>query len=79
MSTAEVHVENMLSKMESVAGVNDGGISSYRPKLNTGLLVKQFDSPSVDVNGNPVRAGDVISRTRPNGSFTLLRRNSLDR
>jgi TonB-linked SusC/RagA family outer membrane protein len=54
------------------AGVNDGGISSYGPKLNTGLLVKQFTGPSVDVNGNPVRAGDVISRTRPDGSFTPI-------
>jgi TonB-linked SusC/RagA family outer membrane protein len=54
------------------AGVNDGGISSYGPKLNSGLLINQFDSPSVDVNGNPVRAGDVISRTRPDGSFTPI-------
>lgn len=54
------------------AGINDGGISSYGPKLNTGLLINQFDSPSVDVNGNPVRAGDVISRTRPDGSFTPI-------
>jgi len=54
------------------AGVNDGGISSYGPKLNTGLLVKQFTGPSVDVNGNPVRAGDVISRTRPDGSYNPI-------
>ncbi len=54
------------------AGVNDGGISSYGPKLDEGLLIKQFDSPSVDVNGNPVRGGDVISRTRPDGSFTEI-------
>ncbi len=54
------------------AGVNDGGISSYGPRLNTGLLIPQFDSPSVDVNGNPVRGGDVISRTLPNGSFTPI-------
>ncbi|HAZ25168.1 MAG TPA: hypothetical protein DCY95_11565, partial [Algoriphagus sp.] len=47
------------------AGVNDGGISSYGPRLNQGLLIAQFDSPSVDINGNPVRAGDVISRRRP--------------
>lgn len=52
------------------AGINDGGISSYGPLLDQGLLVKQFDSPSVDVNGNPVRAGDVIYRTFPDGSFT---------
>jgi TonB-linked SusC/RagA family outer membrane protein len=54
------------------AGINDGGISSYGPRLNTGLLVPQFDSPSVDVNGNPVRGGDVISRTRTDGSFTPI-------
>ncbi|WP_289037880.1 SusC/RagA family TonB-linked outer membrane protein [uncultured Zobellia sp.] len=52
------------------AGVNDGGISSYGPRLDQGQLIAQFDSPSVDINGNPVRAGDVISRTRPDGSFT---------
>lgn len=53
-------------------GVRDGGISSYGPKLDQGQLIKQFDSPSVDVNGNPVRAGDVISRTRPDGTFTEI-------
>ncbi len=51
-------------------GVNDGGISSYGPKLDQGLMINQFDSPSVDVNGNPVRAGDVISRTRADGTLT---------
>lgn len=54
------------------AGVNDGGISSYGPRLNQGLLIAQFDSPSVDINGNPVRAGDVISRRRPDGTFTPI-------
>lgn len=54
------------------AGVNDGGISSYGPRLNQGLLIAQFDSPSVDINGNPVRAGDVISRRRPDGTFTAI-------
>ncbi|MBN7816500.1 SusC/RagA family TonB-linked outer membrane protein [Algoriphagus pacificus] len=54
------------------AGVNDGGISSYGPKLDQGLLIAQFDSPSVDINGNPVRAGDVISRTNPDGSYTPI-------
>jgi TonB-dependent SusC/RagA subfamily outer membrane receptor len=43
------------------AGVSDGAISSFGLPLDQGTLVKQFDSPSVDVNGNPVRAGDVIS------------------
>ncbi|WP_339864206.1 SusC/RagA family TonB-linked outer membrane protein [uncultured Algoriphagus sp.] len=54
------------------AGVNDGGISSYGPKLDQGELIAQFDSPSVDINGNPVRGGDVISRTFPNGTFTEI-------
>lgn len=54
------------------AGVNDGGISSYGPRLDAGLLIPQFDSPSVDINGNPVRAGDVISRRLPDGSFTPI-------
>lgn len=54
------------------AGVSDGGISSFGLPLDQGTLVKQFDSPSVDVNGNPVRAGDVISRTKPDGSFTEI-------
>ncbi|MCM4157957.1 SusC/RagA family TonB-linked outer membrane protein [Gramella sp. AN32] len=54
------------------AGINDGGISSYGPRLDQGLLIPQFDSPSVDINGNPVRGGDVIARTFPNGSFTEI-------
>ncbi|WP_300434902.1 SusC/RagA family TonB-linked outer membrane protein [Christiangramia sp.] len=54
------------------AGVNDGGISSYGPRLDQGLLIPQFDSPSVDINGNPVRGGDVIARTFPDGSFTEI-------
>jgi TonB-linked SusC/RagA family outer membrane protein len=52
------------------AGINDGGISSYGPRLDIGLMIPQFDSPSVDVNGNPVRAGDVNSRRRADGTFT---------
>lgn len=54
------------------AGINDGGISSYGPRLDQGQLIKQFDSPSTDINGNPVRGGDVIVRTRPDGSFTNI-------
>jgi len=54
------------------AGVNDGGISSYGPRLDAGLLIAQFDSPSVDINGNPVRAGDVLSRRFPDGTFTEI-------
>ncbi len=53
-------------------GTNDGGISSYGPRLDQGLMIKQFDSPSVDVNGNPVRGGDVIARTYPNGTYTEI-------
>ncbi|MFB0947626.1 MAG: TonB-dependent receptor plug domain-containing protein, partial [Spirosomataceae bacterium] len=53
-------------------GVRDGGISSYGPKLDQGLLINQFDSPSVDVNENPVRAGDVIARQKSDGSFTPI-------
>ncbi len=54
------------------AGVGDGGISSYGPRLDSGLLIPQFDSPSVDINGNPVRGGDVIVRTFPDGSYTEI-------
>ncbi len=54
------------------AGINDGGISSFGPRLDQGQLINQFDSPSTDINGNPVRAGDVISRTFPDGSFTEI-------
>ncbi len=54
------------------AGVNDGGISSYGPRLDQGQLIAQFDSPSTDINGNPVRGGDVIARTLPDGSFTPI-------
>ncbi len=54
------------------AGINDGGISSFGPRLDQGQLIAQFDSPSTDINGNPVRAGDVISRTFPDGSFTAI-------
>ncbi len=51
-------------------GISDGGISSYGPPLDQGLLIPQFDSPSLDVNGNTVRGGDVIARTRPDGTLT---------
>ena len=54
------------------AGTNDGGISSYGPRLDEGQLIAQFDSPSTDSNGNPVRGGDVIARTLPDGSFTTI-------
>lgn len=42
-------------------GINDGGIVSFGARLE-GQPVKQFDSPSTDINGNPVRAGDVVAR-----------------
>lgn len=54
------------------AGINDGGISSFGPRLNEGQFIAQFDSPSVDIRGNPVRAGDVLSRTFPNGTYTPI-------
>ncbi len=54
------------------AGTNDGGISSYGPRLDQGQLIAQFDSPSTDINGNPVRGGDVIARTLPDGSYTEI-------
>lgn len=53
-------------------GINDGGISSFGPRLDQGQLIAQFDSPSTDINGNPVRAGDVISRTFADGSLTEI-------
>lgn len=54
------------------AGTNDGGISSYGPRLDQGQLIAQFDGPSTDIDGNPVRGGDVIARTLPDGSFTAI-------
>ncbi len=54
------------------SGINDGGISSYGPRLDQGRLITQFDSPSTDINGNPARGGDVIARTFPDGSFTEI-------
>ncbi len=43
------------------AGSNDGGLTSFGPKLD-GQLIKQFNGPSTDVNGNPVRGADIIAR-----------------
>jgi TonB-linked SusC/RagA family outer membrane protein len=43
------------------AGVNDGGLNSFGPKME-GQLIKQFNSPSRDVNGNLVRGADIIAR-----------------
>jgi len=54
------------------AGVNDGGLSSYGPRLDQGLLIAQFDSPSVDVNGNPVRGGDIFARQVSPGVYTQI-------
>jgi TonB-linked SusC/RagA family outer membrane protein len=53
-------------------GALDGtaGIFSYGPKLDQGTLLPQFDGPSTDVNGNPVRGGDVKARTWADGSLT---------
>lgn len=53
-------------------GVRDGGLASYGPPLDQGLLIAQFDSPSLDVNGNPVRAGDVFARQLGVGQYTPI-------
>lgn len=53
-------------------GINDGGLSSYGPRLDQGNLIAQFDSPSVDVNGQAVRAGDVAARLKSDGSYTAI-------
>lgn len=45
------------------------GIYSFGPRLDQGTLIKQFDGPSTDINGNPVRGGDVIARTRADGTL----------
>lgn len=53
-------------------GTLDGtpGIFSFGPRLDQGTFIEQFDGPSTDVNGNPVRGGDVVARTLPDGSLT---------
>lgn len=43
------------------AGSNDGGLTSFGPRLQ-GQLIKQFDGPSTDKNGNPVRGADIFAR-----------------
>ena len=53
-------------------GTNDGGISSYGPRLDQGLMIKQFDGPSTDINGNPLRGGDVVARNFADGSYTEI-------
>ncbi len=55
-------------------GLNDGGagIASFGPRLDQGTLIQQFDSPSTDIFGNPVRAGDVLARTRADGTLTNI-------
>ncbi len=54
------------------AGVNDGGLASYGPKLDQGFLVAQFDSPSTAVDGSELLAGDVLSRLLPDGTYTTI-------
>ncbi len=44
------------------AGTNDGVDESWGPAFSAFDKLPQFDSPSVDANGNPVRAGDIVSR-----------------
>lgn len=46
------------------AGKNDGGLTSFGPRL-MGQLIKQFNGPSIDKDGNTVRGADIIAR---NGS-----------
>lgn len=53
-------------------GVNDGGLSSYGPELDAGLKVQQFDGPSYDAEGNPVRGGDLIARLQADGSLAPI-------
>lgn len=43
-------------------GVNDGGITSFGPKMDEGNNITQFDSPSTDANGNTIRGGDIVAR-----------------
>ncbi|RFC53171.1 SusC/RagA family TonB-linked outer membrane protein [Brumimicrobium aurantiacum] len=43
------------------SGIGDGGLVSFGPEMN-GQLITQYDGPSYDENGNPVRGGDVIAR-----------------
>jgi TonB-linked SusC/RagA family outer membrane protein len=43
------------------AGTNDGGITSFGPRLQ-GQLIPQFNGPSADRAGNVVRGGDVLAR-----------------
>lgn len=42
-------------------GLGDGGLVSFGPPLD-GRPIPQFDSPSTDVNGQPVRGGDILAR-----------------
>lgn len=43
------------------AGSNDGGLTSFGPRM-MGQLIKQFNGPSTDKNGNRVRGADIIAR-----------------
>lgn len=43
------------------AGVNDGGLTSFGPKME-GQLIKQFNGSSTDQNGNRVRGADIFAR-----------------
>jgi TonB-linked SusC/RagA family outer membrane protein len=53
-------------------GIADGGIASFGLPLDQGQMIAQFDGPSTDVNGNPVRGGDVIARTNPDGTLNPI-------
>lgn len=50
------------------AGVNDGVDESWGPKLNTGLLIPQFDSP-IDAAGNRVATPWVSNNTNVRDYF----------
>ncbi|MEO7293511.1 MAG: SusC/RagA family TonB-linked outer membrane protein, partial [Ginsengibacter sp.] len=43
------------------AGKNDGGLTSFGPRI-MGQLIKQFNGPSKDKDGNPVRGADIFAR-----------------
>jgi TonB-linked SusC/RagA family outer membrane protein len=42
-------------------GINDGGLNSFGPKME-GQPIPQFNGPSQDGAGKPVRGGDILAR-----------------
>ncbi len=53
-------------------GIADGGLASFGVPLDQGYLAPQFNGPSFDVNGDPVRGGDVVARTNPDGTLNPI-------